>query len=58
MFQIAAVLLFPLIWKLDGIWLSIVAAEVMSVLVTALFLIGKQRKYGYCGETGYLRNAG
>ena len=46
-FQIAAVLLFPLIWKLDGIWLSIVAAEVMSVLVTALFLIGKQRKYGY-----------
>ena len=46
-FQIAAVLLFPLIWKLDGIWLSIVAAEGMSVLVTALFLIGKQRKYGY-----------
>ena len=46
-FQIAAVLIFPLIWELDGIWLSIVAAEVMSVLVTALFLIGKQRKYGY-----------
>ena len=47
MFQIAAVLIFPLIWKLDGIWLSIVAAEVMSVLVTALFLVGKQKKYGY-----------
>ena len=46
-FQIAAVLIFPLIWKLDGIWLSIVAAEVMSVLVTALFLVGKQKKYGY-----------
>ena len=46
-FQIAAVLIFPRIWELDGIWLSIVAAEVMSVLVTALFLIGKQRKYGY-----------
>ena len=46
-FQIAAVLIFPLIWELDGIWLSIVAAEVMSVLVTALFLIGKQKKYGY-----------
>ena len=46
-FQIAAVLLFPRIWELNGIWLSIVAAEVMSVLVTALFLIGKQKKYGY-----------
>ena len=46
-FQIAAVLIFPLIWELDGIWLSIVAAEVMSVLVMALFLIGKQKKYGY-----------
>ena len=46
-FQIAAVLIFPLIWELDGIWLSIVAAEVMSVVVTALFLIGKQKKYGY-----------
>ena len=46
-FQIAAVLIFPLIWKLDGIWLSIVAAEVMSVLVTALFLFGKQKRYGY-----------
>lgn len=46
-FQIAAVLIFPLIWKLDGIWLSIVAAEVMSVLVTAIFLLAKQKRYGY-----------
>ena len=46
-FQIAVVLLFPLLWKLDGIWRSIVAAEVMSVLMTALFLLGKQKKYGY-----------
>ena len=46
-FQIAAVLIFPLIWKLDGIWLSIVAAEVMSVLVTAFFLVVKQKRYGY-----------
>ena len=46
-FQIAAVLIFPLIWKLDGIWLSIVAAEVMSVLVTAAFLAVKQKRYGY-----------
>ena len=47
LFQIAAVLLFPIIWGIDGIWLSIVAAEVMSVIVTAVFLIVKRKKYNY-----------
>lgn len=46
-FQVAAVLIFPLIWELDGVWLSIVGAEVMSILATIAFLIGKQKKYGY-----------
>ncbi len=46
-FQILAVLLFPLIWKLDGIWLSIVAAEIMAVIVTVLFLVGMRKKYHY-----------
>lgn len=46
-FQLAAVLLFPLVWGLDGIWLSIVGAEVMSIIATALFLIAKRKRYGY-----------
>ena len=46
-FQILAVLLFPLIWKLDGIWLSIVAAEIMAVIVTVMFLVGMRKKYHY-----------
>ena len=46
-FQIAAVLLFPLVWDLNGIWLSIVAAEVMAVAVTVVFLVAKQKKYHY-----------
>lgn len=46
-FQVAAVLLFPLLWQLDGIWLSIVAAEVMSVVVSALFFIARRSRYGY-----------
>ena len=46
-FQIAAVLIFPLIWKLDGIWISIVAAEAMAVMVSAAFLIAKRKKYHY-----------
>ena len=46
-FQVAAVLLFPLIWGLNGVWLSIVAAEVMSVIVLIFFLKTKRIKYGY-----------
>lgn len=46
-FQCTAVLTLPLIWGLDGIWGAVVVAEVMATLVTALFLIGKQKKYHY-----------
>ena len=46
-FQIATVLVFPLIWGLDGIWGSIVAAEMMSVIVTFAFIFGKKKKYKY-----------
>ena len=46
-FQTAAVLLFPVWFDIDGVWLSIVAAEVMSILVTLFFLIRKQKTYGY-----------
>ncbi len=46
-FQVAAVLIFPLIWEIDGIWLSICAAEMMAAAVTLLFLAGQRRKYHY-----------
>ena len=46
-FQMIAVLLLPLIFKLDGIWASIPAAELLALLATVLFLVGKQKKYQY-----------
>lgn len=46
-FQIIAVLILPLIWGVDGIWFSIVAAEVMAVVITVAFLKGNQRRYQY-----------
>ena len=46
-FQIAAVLILPLFWKVNGIWSSIVIAEVMAVIVSLLFLRIKQKKYQY-----------
>ena len=46
-FQMAAVLIFPLIWEVDGIWLSIVAAELMAAVVTVIFLVAMRKKYQY-----------
>ena len=46
-FQTGAVFLFPLLWGVDGIWLSVVLAEAMALLVTILFFIGNRRKYHY-----------
>ncbi len=46
-FQVAAVLIFPLIWRVDGIWLSMVAAEVLALGVTVIFLGVKRKRYGY-----------
>ena len=44
-FQIAAVLLLPLFFDIDGIWWSIVAAEGAAVLFCLLFFILKRKRY-------------
>lgn len=46
-FQVAAVIILPMLWDIDGVWLSIVVAEFMAVVFSALFLILKRKKYGY-----------
>ena len=46
-FQIAAVLLLPLIWGIDGIWYSIIVAEFMAVVLSGVFLVVKRKKYMY-----------
>lgn len=46
-FQTAAVILLPLIWGIDGVWLSIVVAEGMAVVFSAIFLVIKRKKYHY-----------
>lgn len=46
-FQVAAILILPLLWQTDGIWISTVVAEMMSVAVTAFFLWVNQKKYRY-----------
>ena len=46
-FQVAAVLLLPKLFGIDGIWFSVVAAELIAVLVTVCFIIGKRNRYHY-----------
>jgi Na+-driven multidrug efflux pump len=46
-FQIGAVLLLPLIWQENGIWASVVVAEIMAVVFTFLFMTLKHKKYHY-----------
>ena len=45
--QTSAVILLPLILGIDGVWWSIVAAEAAAALLTAAFMKGKQKQYGY-----------
>ena len=46
-FQVAAVIILPLLFGITGIWISIVAAEVTAMGVTVLFIITKRKKYNY-----------
>lgn len=46
-FQILAVMLLPLVWETDGIWVSIVIAELMAFVVTIIFMIVKKKKFNY-----------
>ena len=46
-FQVAAVWILPIFLELDGVWLSIVAAETLALLVTGGFLLGKRKVYHY-----------
>lgn len=46
-FQVAAVLLLPLLFGINGVWFSIVAAEFMAVLLGTFFLIIKRKTYQY-----------
>lgn len=46
-FQVAAVIILPIIYGIDGVWYSIVVAEIMAVALSVIFLITKRKKYHY-----------
>ena len=48
-FQLATVFLIPLVFGLRGIWIAIVASELLAFAVGLIFLFAKRKKYGYMG---------
>lgn len=44
---VVCILVMPMIWELDGVWYSLIGSEILSVLVSLAFLIGKKKKYHY-----------
>ena len=46
-FEVAAIFILPIFLKLDGIWLSGVAAEIFSFTVTLICILALRKKYGY-----------
>ena len=46
-FQIICILILPAIWKLNGIWLSVVVAEILSIIVSIICFIKNKNKYKY-----------
>ena len=46
-FQVSMLFILPLFLKSDGIWLAIVAAELLGLMVTIFFILTQQKRYGY-----------
>ncbi len=46
-FQVTAVIVLPMIFGIDGIWLSVTLADGVTCLVAATFMIALSGRYGY-----------
>ncbi|WP_458407595.1 MATE family efflux transporter [Anaerotignum sp.] len=46
-FEVAAILLLPLVLGVDGIWCAITVAELASLVITAFFFFGLRNRYHY-----------
>lgn len=46
-FQVIMIFLLPLIWGINGIWLAVTIAELLSLFVCIMFLVKNKKKYKY-----------
>lgn len=47
LFQTLAVLILPALFGVDGIWWAITVAEAFALIISAVFIIAKRKKYHY-----------
>ncbi len=45
--QVAAVLILPIFWQVDGVWLALAVAESVTLVLTLWLLIAQKKRYGY-----------
>lgn len=46
-FPILTITILPMLFKLDGVWFSLVGSEVLSCIAAVVFLLAKRKKYHY-----------
>lgn len=46
-FQVACVLILPIFWGINGIWIAIFVSELMTLIISLAFLIITRKKYKY-----------
>ena len=44
---LAALLLLPALWGIDGVWLAVTAAELAALAVTVYMFVTKDQKFHY-----------
>ena len=47
LFQLAALLLLPALWGIDGVWLAVTAAELAALAVSVYMFVTKDQKFHY-----------
>jgi len=46
-FQMGAVLLLPMFFDVDGIWMSVAIAELIAAVISITFIAALRKKYRY-----------
>ncbi|MBQ8228811.1 MAG: MATE family efflux transporter [Clostridia bacterium] len=47
-FPTISILVLPIFFEIDGVWFSLVGSEILSFIVSIIFLIAYKKKYKYC----------
>ncbi len=46
-FETFSVIILPIFFQLDGVWMAITVAEICAFVISMSFLISKEKKYNY-----------